>query len=190
VQTQEEVYASIFLNLIPELNPAAFEALVSSFGTAAQAVRAGPAEWNLIEPSQVAAIQTKWEQVQRQAAHDFERVEKEKIRVYLLHANPYPALLRTIACPAPILFVKGGDIAIETAAVALVGSRRCTYYGEKMAKKISQELAEAGVTTISGLARGVDSHVHASTLAANGRTWAVIGSGLSHIYPSENIPLA
>jgi DNA processing protein len=75
-------------------------------------------------------------------------------------------------------------------AVALVGSRKCSYYGEKVARRLSADLAEAGISTVSGFARGIDSHVHDETLVHGGRTWAVLGSGLSVLYPSENKRLA
>ena len=75
-------------------------------------------------------------------------------------------------------------------AIAVIGSRRTTHYGTESAKKLSYQLAYAGLTVISGLARGIDTAAHQGALAAKGRTIAVIGSGLSKLYPPENAALA
>ena len=75
-------------------------------------------------------------------------------------------------------------------AIAIIGSRRTTHYGMESAKKLSYQLAYAGLTIISGLARGIDTAAHQGALAAKGRTIAVIGSGLSKLYPPENAALA
>jgi DNA processing protein len=84
-----------------------------------------------------------------------------------------------------------GDFAPpDTFAVAVVGTRRATHYGREVAARLSAELAEAGITVISGLAKGIDTIAHQSALEAGGRTIAVLGSGLDVIYPAENRGLA
>src|SRR5204863_315342 len=85
----------------------------------------------------------------------------------------------------------GGEISErDQHAIAVIGSRRTTHYGLESAKKLSYQLAYAGLTVISGLARGIDTAAHQGALAAKGRTIAVIGSGLSKLYPPENAALA
>ncbi|MFP4017525.1 MAG: DNA-processing protein DprA, partial [Halanaerobiales bacterium] len=71
-------------------------------------------------------------------------------------------------------------------AVSIIGSRRCTTYGKKTAEKIAYQLANRGITVISGMARGIDTRAHIGALKAKGRTIAVLGSGLDIVYPSEN----
>src|SRR5207253_7117212 len=75
-------------------------------------------------------------------------------------------------------------------AIGIIGARRTTHYGTESAKKLAYQIAYAGLTVISGLARGIDTAAHQGALAAKGRTIAVIGSGLSKLYPPENLGLA
>lgn len=100
----------------------------------------------------------------------------------------YPELLRALAGAPERLWVRGR--LHPAPAVAVVGSRRPTPYGLRMARRLAAGLAEAGVTVVSGLARGIDTAAHEAALAAGGRTWAVLGSGLDRVYPAENAPLA
>jgi DNA processing protein len=89
-----------------------------------------------------------------------------------------------------VLYVWGELTERDQHAIAVIGSRRTTHYGMESAKKLSYQLAYAGLTVISGLARGIDTAAHQGALAAKGRTIAVIGSGLSKLYPPENAALA
>ncbi len=98
----------------------------------------------------------------------------------------YPSLLREIHDPPALLYVKGRLIPEDRIAMALVGSRYPSAYGMKMAHRFSYELAEAGVTVVSGMARGVDAETHRGALKARGRTVAVLGSGVNVVYPKEN----
>lgn len=101
----------------------------------------------------------------------------------------YPELLRKIKNPPKQLYLKGNIDLLNTVGIAIIGSRKCTSYGEKMAKKFSRELSLQGFTIISGMADGVDSFAHIGSLETTGNTIAVLPSGLKNIYPSENIGL-
>lgn len=100
----------------------------------------------------------------------------------------YPELLRVLAGAPERLWVRGRLDAAPTAAI--VGSRRPTPYGLRMARRLAAGLARAGVTVVSGLARGIDTAAHEAALEAGGKTWAVLGSGLDRLYPQENAGLA
>ncbi|MDI3546610.1 MAG: processing protein [Halanaerobiales bacterium] len=113
------------------------------------------------------------------------RLKREEIEFITLADESYPAILKNIYDPPPVLFYKGNFIVGEN-AVAIVGSRRSTGYGRKIAEKLAYELASRGITVISGMARGIDTHGHLGALKAKGRTIAVLGSGLDIIYPPEN----
>jgi DNA processing protein len=102
----------------------------------------------------------------------------------------YPPLLKAIEDPPPVLYVKGEIGEPVAPAIAVVGSRRPSIYGKVVAEQLVRGLSEAGVTVVSGLARGIDSVAHAKTLDHGGRTIAVLGCGLEHMYPPENRPLA
>ena len=102
----------------------------------------------------------------------------------------YPPLLRTIPDPPATLFVRGRVALTDARTLAVVGARNCTTYGTRMARRISRELSYAGVTVVSGLARGVDCAAHRGAVDAKARTIAVLGSGVDVIYPSEHQMLA
>lgn len=98
----------------------------------------------------------------------------------------YPANLKQLAHMPPVLFVRGTLTEADRLAVAVVGTRRATHYGRRVAEQFAAALARAGVTVVSGLARGVDTVAHQAALAAGGRTIAVLGCGIDVCYPPEN----
>jgi DNA processing protein len=102
----------------------------------------------------------------------------------------YPETLRQIYDPPLLLYVWGELKPQDRQAIGVVGSRKCTHYGLQSAKKLSYQLASAGVTVLSGLARGIDTAAHEGAVASGGRTIAIIGSGLAKLYPPENQALA
>jgi DNA processing protein len=104
-------------------------------------------------------------------------------------ADRYPVLLAEIADPPLALWGLGDPAVLATPCLAIVGSRAASPYGLEVASRLAGELAAAGLTIVSGLARGVDSAGHRGTLA-HGRTVAVLGSGVDVIYPREHAPLA
>jgi DNA processing protein len=101
----------------------------------------------------------------------------------------YPALLASIPSP-PELDVRGALEPGDALAIAIVGARQATTYGIEVAETLAADLAARGVTIVSGLARGIDTAAHRGALAAGGRTLAVLGHGIAHVYPPENRPLA
>ncbi len=112
----------------------------------------------------------------------------EKLGVWIINITDrqYPAALKQIYDPPPILYVKGTLKRADNLAIAIVGARRCSIYGREQASRFGNILASAGFTIISGLARGIDSAAHRGVLNAKGRTIAVQGCGLATIFPPEN----
>jgi DNA processing protein len=102
----------------------------------------------------------------------------------------YPALLKTLEDPPPVLYGQGELGEPAAPGIAIVGSRRPSTYGKVVAEQLARALAASGVTIVSGLARGIDSVAHTGTLAGGGRTIAVLGCGLASMYPPENRSLA
>lgn len=100
--------------------------------------------------------------------------------------NKYPEQLRKIEKPPKQLYLEGNAKLLDTPGIAIIGSRECTKYGEKMAKKFSKELSLYGLTIISGMAKGIDSFAHIGCIEGTGKTIAVLPSGLNNIYPKEN----
>lgn len=118
------------------------------------------------------------------------QVERIGGQVLTWETPGYPLLLRQIPDPPPVIFVRGEIIPADEWAVAVIGTRKATVYGREVTHRLSTELARNGVTVVSGLARGIDGLAHKAALEAGGRTIAVLGSGLDHIYPSEHRKLA
>ena len=112
------------------------------------------------------------------------------MRVLTSDDPAYPARLREIEQPPPVLFVRGEWLAEDQIAVAIVGTRRITAYGRQVTEQLATHLAANGITIVSGLARGVDEVAHSAALAAGGRTAAVLGSGVDRVYPPEHRALA
>jgi DNA processing protein len=102
----------------------------------------------------------------------------------------YPKRLRNTYGYPPLLYVRGHLTEADEPAVAVVGSRRASSYGRRMAHKMAFDLAQRGLTVVSGLARGIDCTAHRGALAGRGRTVAVLGSGIDVVYPPENRNLA
>ena len=103
-----------------------------------------------------------------------------------INSEKYPACLRSIFGAPEELFVKGEILPSDSNAIAIVGTRRPTYYGTAQCEKLSYELALLGITIVSGMARGIDTAAARGAIIAGGRTIAVLGSGHAHIYPREN----
>lgn len=130
------------------------------------------------------------ERLENAATRDLARalaaMEEFSIRLLLLEDAEYPVALRSIPDPPPYLFVRGKLEPRDEVAVAIVGTRVATDYGHSLARQFSYQLAQRGVSVVSGLARGVDTTAHRGALEAGGRTLAVCGCGLDIAYPSEN----
>jgi DNA processing protein len=128
----------------------------------------------------------------------YDRAESEigKVRqlggeILVLDDGVYPALLRETYDPPVVLYVRGAwSECLDRPCVAIVGSRRCSTYGQNAALMLSRELAQRGVTIVSGLARGIDAAAHRGALEAGGRTVAVMGTGLDQVYPRDHRKLA
>jgi DNA processing protein len=130
-----------------------------------------------------------WESTVDLAA-ELKRINEFGAAVITQESPSYPKQLREIHAPPIVLYVWGELADRDHHAIGIIGARRTTHYGTESAKKLAYQLAYAGLTVVSGLARGIDTSAHQGALAAKGRTIAVIGSGLSKLYPPENQALA
>ncbi|MEA3463720.1 MAG: DNA-processing protein DprA [Patescibacteria group bacterium] len=121
-----------------------------------------------------------------------ERLNQENVNVITIENKDYPKLLSEIYDPPQLLYYKGQLETQDEFALAVVGSRKYTNYGKQVAEQIVKDLARGNLTIVSGLALGIDSISHQAALEVNGRTVAVLGSGLDrqNIYPSANRYLA
>ncbi|MGQ9708758.1 MAG: DNA-processing protein DprA, partial [bacterium] len=115
-----------------------------------------------------------------------QRAQGLGVQVVSYLSDAFPTNLRGVAHMPPVLFILGEIKESDGMAVAVVGTRRPSHYGAQMAEMLGRELGTAGITVVSGLARGVDTIAHKGALAAGGRTIAVLGCGIDVYYPPEN----
>jgi DNA processing protein len=186
-----ETEACIALNMVPNLGPVRLRKLVQAFGSPEAILGTPKSRLRAVEGigPEIADGIGDWEKTVDLAA-ELKRVEEFGARVITQQSLEYPPGLRELHNPPILLYVWGTVSAEDWRAVGVVGSRKTSHYGTECAKKISYQLAYAGLTVVSGLARGIDTAAHQGALAANGRTIAVIGSGLMDLYPPENAGLA
>lgn len=121
---------------------------------------------------------------------ELERLERHNVKAYTWHDTDYPARLRQIEDMPPVIYVKGTLKGDDELSFAIVGTRDATPYGHTVTREFTRDLAAAGLTIASGLARGIDSTAHDTALKAGTRTIAVLGSGVDIIYPSKNVALS
>lgn len=121
---------------------------------------------------------------------EMELLERAGVQAVSWQDETYPAALKEIYDPPPVLYFKGGFAPEDACGVAVVGTRRASAYGREACTMLVRDLASAGVTIISGLARGIDAAAHSTALEAGGRTIAVMGTGVDVIYPSDHKQLA
>ncbi|MFA3782752.1 DNA-processing protein DprA [Melioribacteraceae bacterium 4301-Me] len=126
------------------------------------------------------------ESFKEQTKRELDKLFKIKGSILTYWDEDYPAFLRKIYFPPVILYMLGKFDKADIDSLAIVGTRQPTPYGKKIAETLTADLVNNGLTIISGLARGIDSIAHSTALKNNGRTIAVIGSGLDVIYPPEN----
>ena len=121
---------------------------------------------------------------------ELSKISDKHIRIVTRASDKFPKrLLQKETCPPMLLYYKG-DIGItETNCVAIVGARACSSYGREVAEQFAGQLAESGVTVVSGLATGIDGYAHNACLRAGGKTIAVLGGGLERITPASNVRL-
>ncbi|GIW73028.1 MAG: DNA polymerase [Planctomycetota bacterium] len=155
-----------------------FGGLAPAFAASEQALLRVPG----MGPKLVAAIRAS---TPGAAAREMERAAREGIQLIGLGHAGYPPQLAALDDPPLVLYVRGG-LRADLPLVAVVGSRRATPYGRRMAQRLAAGLAEAQVGVVSGLARGIDACAHLAALQAGGYTVAVLGCGLDHVYPPEH----
>lgn len=119
-------------------------------------------------------------------AKELEKAHKLDVWIVHLQDNRYPPVLKQIYDPPPVLYIKGTLTKQDNLAMSIVGSRQCSLYGQEQSSRFAHFLSSAGFTVCSGMARGIDTAAHQGALSAGGRTIAVQGCGLGHIFPPEN----
>jgi DNA processing protein len=181
----------IELNMTPGIGPRAAAKLLERFGSAEAVYGATRAELELLRlvPEAVESIIAR--DLRSRAEAEMSAVRKLGGDILLLDDGVYPASLREIYDPPIVLYVKGAwSECWDQPCVGVVGSRKCSTYGQNAALMLSRDLAQRGVTIVSGFARGIDAAAHRGALEAGGRTVAVMGTGIDQVYPRDHRKLA
>ena len=186
-----ETISLIHLNLIQGVGLKTVQVLHDVFGGTERALQATPDELRKIDRLSPTVCDLL---IQKPVLYPIERelelIHKYGCQVLTLYDAAYPPRLKEIDTPPFVLYVKGKLTPEDALSISLVGSRNAKDYGRKVSYRLSYQLAQRGVTVISGLARGIDTSAHRGALEAGGRTIAVMGNGLSVVYPATNSNLA
>lgn len=172
------------------IGPARLRTLLDYYGDIATAWQADPGELRAIglDKRTVETLVKVRDKLNLEA--ELDRLDRFKVTIYTWDSPDYPPLLKEIADPPPILYVRGTLKPQDEWAVAVVGTREATTYGKEVTRLLVNGLAQNGVTVISGLAYGIDTEAHQTAINAGGRTIAVLGCGVDIVYPAENHKLS
>ena len=176
--------------MTPGVGPRAATKLLERFGSADAVFHARRPELESmrLKPETIDSIIKN--EFHEKAAREFDLVKQIGGDVLILDDGSYPALLREIDDPPPVLYVKGDwQACFDLPAVGIVGSRMCSTYGENASEMLARDLASRGICVVSGLARGIDSAAHRGAIRGKGKTVAVMGTGIDAVYPKENTGL-
>lgn len=177
----------IALNMTPGVGPRAATRLLERFGSPEAVFHARRAELESLrlKPETIESLLKR--EFHEKAAEEIERVRETGGDILALDDGVYPYLLREIADPPIVLYVRGAwETCLDAPCVAFVGSRRASTYGQNASEMLARDLASRGVTIVSGLARGIDASAHIGALEAGGRTVGVLGTGIDEVYPKEH----
>lgn len=179
------------LCLVPGIGPRNRTALLERFGSPGAVLDAAPSalrDVSGIGPKLARAVAMARQEID--VAAEIALCRERGVKIVPFTDAAYPRVLREIHDPPGVLFVRGELQGRDGLSIAMVGARHATHYGIQQAERLAGSLARAGLTIISGLARGIDAAAHRGALEAGGRTLAVLGSGVLNVYPPEHDKLA
>ena len=179
------------LNMTPGIGPRAAAKLLERFGSAEAVFSATRTELEQLRLAPEAIDTIIGRKLRFTAEAEIAAVRKLGGDVLLLDDGVYPSSLREIYDPPIVLYVKGAwSECLDQPCIGVVGSRRCSTYGQNSALMLARDLAQRGMTVVSGFARGIDAAAHRGALEAGGRTVAVLGTGIDELYPRDHKKLA
>ncbi|MFH5806505.1 DNA-processing protein DprA [Alienimonas sp. DA493] len=185
-----ELRAAVRLNLTPGVGPRTAEVLCGTFGSPAAVFAAADADLRRISGIGAKVVGALRRTTERDADEELRRAADAGVTVLHLGGPGYPPLLAEIPTAPRVLYVRGTLTPNDAAAIAMVGSRRCSTYGARTAGTLARSLARAGLTVVSGMALGIDAAAHRGALEAGGRTLAVTATGMDTVYPPQHRGLA
>lgn len=185
-----DLEALVALNLVLDIGSIRLKKLLEFFGKAENILKASAERLTAVsgigEKIAKKVRSLKKEDIDK----EFALAKSHHLKIICSEACDYPENLKHIYDPPIVVYLKGELIAEDNSSIAIVGSRRASFYGLSNAEKFASDLSACGFTIVSGMARGIDTYAHRGALKAGGRTIAVLGSGFNHIYPEENKELS
>jgi DNA processing protein len=188
--THEEELYWLALHLAPGLGVRKAHRLIEEFGGPPSVFRASRSELEAIGLATSTAQSIASGCIFEDATTQHQKMLAAGVQLITFTHDKYPALLREIYDPPLVLFARGNPELLNDVNVAIVGTRRPSAYGMVATERLATDLAAAGVTVVSGMARGIDTKAHTAVLDNQGNTVAVFGCGVDVIYPAENRKLA
>lgn len=173
--------------MTPGVGPRAATKLLEKFGSAENVFHAPRRELESLRLKAETVESIRKREFHEKAVEELEKVRELGGDVLILDDGSYPYLLREIADPPITLYVKGDwQACFDAPCIGVIGSRKCSTYGENASEMLARDLAENGICVVSGFARGIDSAAHRGALRGKGKTIAVFGTGIDQVYPKEN----
>lgn len=188
-QSQRRDYLK--LGLVNGVGPRLMSSLLDYFETPANVLAASRTQLN-----EVARIGPKMADAIGSARNDdlvdrvLEHCSQHAVRILIPDDDEFPPLLKELSDPPLALYIRGEIQPVDQLSIAIVGTRHATHYGRTVTEGLARSLARAGLTIVSGLARGIDAYAHRSAMEVEGRTIAFLGSSVTDVYPAEHVPLA
>ena len=179
------------LTMVAGVGPKTCQTLLERFGSAGRVLDAPESSLRDVPgvgPKVAQKVARARQEVDAEA--ELELCRRMGVRLVAQGDDGYPPPLGEIPDPPSLLYIRGSIEPADQLAIALVGSRKCTPYGLRIAEKLATSLARVGLTVVSGLARGIDAAAHRGALLGGGRTLAVMANGLAEVYPPEHEQLA
>ena len=187
----QKLRQTVALSLMKGMGAISFKNGLLAFGSVEGILGASAAEWRTVQGlARLDRREMEAKKLLEKADQEIEKAFRQETDILTFFDERYPAFLKEIHDPPILLFVKGKLPSSQKLNIAIVGSRLASSYGLKMAESIAHDLAAAGLVVVSGLAQGIDTAAHRGALKAKGLTLAVLGGGISRLYPAENKKMA
>ena len=188
----DETKSLIYLNLMQNVGVKTVQWLIEVFGSAVEVLKVGPEDIQkeLQKVGEIAPPGLIHKLFHYAPDRELKRIQQYGCSIITFYDKTYPPLLKEIDTPPLVLYVKGEMKEEDTRSISIVGPRNAKDYGRQVSFQLSSQLADRGLTVVSGLARGIDACAHRGALDVGGRTIAVLGNGLSRVYPAEHHELA
>lgn len=181
-----ELEAWIKLSLAKGVGEETLKILIEKFGSPLDVIHASKEKLKAVTSSEIAGNIRDCFNID--VKKHISLMDSLEVKLISFTSDDYPKRLKDLPYAPPLLYIRG-NLRDDDPSVAIIGSRRASHYGKVVAERFAGELARAGLTIISGLARGIDTYAHRGALEENGRTVAILGCGIDRVYPSENVYL-